>query len=43
MASVSPNAVNIHLYSKLLFDPIRDFEPVIYFSQVPNILVVAAG
>ena len=43
MASVSPNAVNVHLYSKLPFDPIRDFEPVIYFSQVPNILVVAAG
>ena len=43
MASVSPNAVNVHLYSKLPFEPIRDFEPVVYFSQVPNILVVAAN
>ena len=28
MASVSPNAVNVHLYSKLPYDPIQDFEPV---------------
>jgi len=43
MASISPNAVNVHLYSKLGFDPARDFTPIIYVSSVPNILVVPAA
>jgi tripartite-type tricarboxylate transporter receptor subunit TctC len=42
MSSISPNAVNISLYSKLGFDPVKDFEPIIYVSAVPNILVVPA-
>jgi tripartite-type tricarboxylate transporter receptor subunit TctC len=42
MSSISPNAVNISLYGKLGFDPVKDFEPVIYVSAVPNILVVPA-
>jgi tripartite-type tricarboxylate transporter receptor subunit TctC len=42
MSSISPNAVNISLYTKLGFDPVKDFEPVIYVSAVPNILVVPA-
>lgn len=40
MGSISPNAVNVHLYSRLGFDPIKDFAPVVYVSSVPNILVV---
>ena len=40
MGSLSPNAVNIHMYKKLGFDPVADFLPVIYVSAVPNILVV---
>ena len=40
MSSISPNAVNISLYNKLGFDPVNDFEPIIYVSAVPNILVV---
>ncbi|MGC3983635.1 MAG: tripartite tricarboxylate transporter substrate binding protein [Pseudorhodoferax sp.] len=40
MSSISPNAVNVSMYSKLGFDPVKDFEPVIYVSAVPNILVV---
>lgn len=43
MGSISPNAVNIHLYSKLGFDPIKDFAPIVYVSAVPNILVVPAS
>jgi tripartite-type tricarboxylate transporter receptor subunit TctC len=43
MASISPNAVNVHLYSKLGFDPVKDFTPIIYVSAVPNILVVPAA
>jgi tripartite-type tricarboxylate transporter receptor subunit TctC len=42
MSSISPNAVNISLYNKLGFDPVKDFEPIIYVSAVPNILVVPA-
>ena len=43
MGSNSPNAVNIHLYSKLGFDPIKDFAPIAFVSSVPNILVVPAS
>jgi tripartite-type tricarboxylate transporter receptor subunit TctC len=43
MASISPNAVNVHLYNKLGFDPIKDFAPIVYVSAVPNILVVPAS
>ncbi|MBT2321832.1 tripartite tricarboxylate transporter substrate binding protein [Variovorax paradoxus] len=43
MGSISPNAVNLHLYSKLGFDPIKDFAPIVYVSAVPNILVVPAS
>lgn len=42
MSSISPNAVNISLYGKLGFDPVKDFEPIVYVSAVPNILVVPA-
>ena len=42
MGSISPNAVNIHLYSRLGFDPIKDFAPIVYVASVPNILVVPA-
>jgi len=40
MASSSPNAINIHLYARLGFDPVKDFAPIAYFTAVPNILVV---
>jgi tripartite-type tricarboxylate transporter receptor subunit TctC len=43
MGSVSPNAINVHMYSRLGFDAIRDFTPIIGVSAVPNILVVPAN
>jgi tripartite-type tricarboxylate transporter receptor subunit TctC len=43
MGSISPNAVNLHLYARLGFDPIKDFAPIVYVSSVPNILVVPAS
>jgi tripartite-type tricarboxylate transporter receptor subunit TctC len=43
MGSISPNAVNVHLYSRLGFDPLKDFAPIVYVSSVPNILVVPAS
>jgi tripartite-type tricarboxylate transporter receptor subunit TctC len=40
MASSSPNAINIHIYPKLPFDPLKDFTAIGYVTAVPNILVV---
>ena len=34
-------ATNAHLYGKLSYDPIKDFEPVGLIAMVPNILVVS--
>src|SRR5690349_8957064 len=36
-------AVNKFLYSKLSFDPIKDFEPVSLVAVVPNVLVVPSA
>ena len=43
MGSLSPNAVNPHLYSKLGFDPVKDFEFVALVYFVPSFLVVPAN
>ncbi|MGE5522200.1 MAG: Bug family tripartite tricarboxylate transporter substrate binding protein [Rhodospirillaceae bacterium] len=40
MGAVSTHAINVSLYSKLPYDPIRDFAPVILITSVPNVLVV---
>lgn len=39
MGNVAPNAVNISLFKKLGFDPVKDFEPVSLVAVTPNILV----
>jgi tripartite-type tricarboxylate transporter receptor subunit TctC len=43
MATSSTNAANPHLYVRLGFDPIKDFAPVVFVAEVPNILVVPAS
>ncbi|HUN68406.1 MAG TPA: tripartite tricarboxylate transporter substrate binding protein [Burkholderiales bacterium] len=43
MATSSTNAANPHLYARLGFDPIKDFAPVVFVAEVPNILVVPAS
>lgn len=43
MGSLSPNAVNPHLYSTLGFDPIKDFSPVALVYVVPSFVVVPAN
>ena len=43
MGSVSPNAINPHLYARLGFEPVRDFAPIALVAVVPNILVVQPG
>jgi tripartite-type tricarboxylate transporter receptor subunit TctC len=40
MVAVSTHAINVALYSKLPYDPIRDFAPVTLITSVPNVLVV---
>ncbi len=40
MASSSPNAINIHIYPKLPFEPRKDVASIAYGTAVPNILVV---
>jgi tripartite-type tricarboxylate transporter receptor subunit TctC len=43
MASLSPHSVNPYLYSRLGFDPIKSFTPIVLLWTVPNILVVPAA
>jgi tripartite-type tricarboxylate transporter receptor subunit TctC len=40
IASSGALATNISLYKKLPFDPRKDFEPIVLYGNVPNILVV---
>ncbi len=40
MGAVATHAINPSLYSKIPYDPVKDFAPVALVAQVPNILVV---
>jgi tripartite-type tricarboxylate transporter receptor subunit TctC len=40
MGNVAPNAINVSLYAKLAYDPVRDFAPVSLVASTPNVLVV---
>jgi len=40
MGAVSTHAINVTLYSKLPYDPVKDFAPVTLITSVPNVLVV---
>ncbi len=42
VAGSGPLAINASLYSKLPYDPLRDFQPVRMIGAVPNVLVVRA-
>ena len=43
MCTVSSHAINPGLYSKLPYDHIKDFAPVILVARVPNVLEVNPG
>ncbi|WP_420476876.1 Bug family tripartite tricarboxylate transporter substrate binding protein [Noviherbaspirillum sp. ST9] len=43
MGTVGTHAINQSLYSKLPFDPIKDFAPVSLVAAVPNVLVLNAA
>jgi tripartite-type tricarboxylate transporter receptor subunit TctC len=38
--TISTHAINASLYSKLPYDPVKDFEPITLIARVPNMLVV---
>ena len=40
MGAVATHAINPWLYSKIPYDPLRDFTPITLVAQVPNVLVV---
>jgi tripartite-type tricarboxylate transporter receptor subunit TctC len=40
MGNVAPNAINVSLFQKLPYDPVKDFAPVSLVAITPNILVV---
>jgi tripartite-type tricarboxylate transporter receptor subunit TctC len=40
LSTSSTNAAAPHLYSKLGFDPINDFTPVVSLCSIPNVMVV---
>ena len=40
VGTVGTHAINSGLYSKMPYDPIRDFAPVVLLSTTPNVLVV---
>lgn len=42
MGAVATHAINPWLYTKLPYDPIKDFTPITRVAQVPNVLVVNA-
>ncbi|WP_042876246.1 tripartite tricarboxylate transporter substrate binding protein [Cupriavidus necator] len=43
MANLGPNAINPAVYSKLPYDSVKDFAPVILVTTVPLIIVTAAN
>jgi tripartite-type tricarboxylate transporter receptor subunit TctC len=40
MGAVATHAINPWLYSKIPYDPLRDFTPITRVAQVPNVLVL---
>ena len=38
--TISSHAINVSLYSKLPYDPIRDFTPITMIATLPNMLIV---
>ena len=42
MGAVATHAINPWLYSKIPYDPIKDFTPITRVAQVPNVLVMNA-
>ena len=41
--TISTHAINASLYSKLPYDPVKDFVPITLLARLPNMLVVYPG
>lgn len=41
--TISSHAINVSLYSKLPYDPLKDFAPITLLATLPNMLVVHAS
>lgn len=39
-ASITTHGIGVHLYSKLPYDPVKDFIPIIHITSIPLIMVV---
>jgi len=40
--TISSHAINVSLYTKLPYDPIKNFQPITMIGSMPNVLVVRA-
>lgn len=40
--TISSHAINVSLYSKLPYDPVKHFQPITMIGSMPNVLVVRA-
>jgi tripartite-type tricarboxylate transporter receptor subunit TctC len=40
--TISSHSINVSLYSKLPYDPVKDFQPITMIGSMPNVLVVRA-
>ena len=40
--TISSHAINVSLYPKLPYDPVRNFQPITLIGSMPNVLVVRA-
>ena len=38
--TISSHAINVSLYSKLTYDPVKDFAPITMLATLPNMLIV---
>ena len=38
--NVSTAAINMHVYKKLAYDPIKDFQPVSRLADIPNVMII---
>jgi len=38
--NVSTAAINLHLYKKLAYDPVKDFQPISRLADIPNVMII---